>query len=105
MKPNELSYPDVDRNWSTSFFSDAENLYTRLIFNSCFFSILEIVYSCSDLLIKCFRRFWEVVFGFNLSLKKKLLLFTTGSDRVPVGGMSEMHFKITRMDGANVDRM
>lgn len=51
------------------------------------------------------RRFWEIVCGFNIQLKKKLLLFTTGSDRVPVGGMSEMHFKITKMDGANVDRM
>ena len=40
-----------------------------------------------------------------MQLKKKLLLFTTGSDRIPVGGMSEMQFKITKMDGANVDRM
>lgn len=30
-------------------------------------------------------------------LKKKFLLFTTGSDRVPVGGMGEMTFKITRV--------
>eukprot|EP00794_Sanderia_malayensis_P005513 gene5513-6198_t len=51
------------------------------------------------------RRFWEVVTGFNLSLKKKMLLFTTGSDRVPVGGMSEMQFKITRMAGVNTDQM
>ena len=40
-----------------------------------------------------------------MQLKKKFLLFTTGSDRVPVGGMSEMQFKITKMDGANVERM
>ncbi|XP_065071467.1 probable E3 ubiquitin-protein ligase HECTD2 [Rhopilema esculentum] len=51
------------------------------------------------------RRFWEVVCGFNIQLKKKLLLFTTGSDRIPVGGMNEMKFKITRMEGQNVDKM
>ena len=34
-----------------------------------------------------------------------MLLFTTGSDRIPVGGMSEMQFKITRMQGANVAAM
>lgn len=30
-------------------------------------------------------------------LKKRFLLFTTGSDRVPVGGMAEMTFKITNV--------
>lgn len=37
-------------------------------------------------------------------LKKKFLLFTTGSDRVPVGGMSEMTFKVTKtnQDTANL---
>lgn len=30
-------------------------------------------------------------------LKKKFLLFATGSDRVPVGGMGEMTFKITKV--------
>ena len=35
--------------------------------------------------------------GYNEELQKKFLLFTTGSDRVPVGGMGEMTFKITRM--------
>lgn len=30
-------------------------------------------------------------------MKKKFLFFTTGSDRIPVGGISEMTFKITRL--------
>ena len=30
-------------------------------------------------------------------LQKKFLLFTTGSDRVPVGGMQEMTFKISKL--------
>ena len=34
---------------------------------------------------------------YSEELQKKFLLFTTGSDRVPVGGMGEMTFKITRL--------
>ena len=34
---------------------------------------------------------------YSEDLQKKFLLFTTGSDRVPVGGMGEMTFKITKM--------
>lgn len=44
-----------------------------------------------------FRNFWEVLESLSDELKKKFLLFTTGSDRVPVGGMGEMTFKITRI--------
>lgn len=42
--------------------------------------------------------FWDVVASFSMDLKKKLLLFATGSDRVPIGGMGEMEFKIVRME-------
>lgn len=41
--------------------------------------------------------FWEILQALSPELKKKFLLFTTGSDRVPVGGMGEMTFKITRI--------
>ncbi|XP_046686102.1 probable E3 ubiquitin-protein ligase HECTD2 [Homalodisca vitripennis] len=41
--------------------------------------------------------FWEILEALTPELKKKFLLFTTGSDRVPVGGMGEMTFKITRI--------
>ncbi|XP_068745773.1 probable E3 ubiquitin-protein ligase HECTD2 [Montipora capricornis] len=44
------------------------------------------------------RYFWDVVASFSMDLKKKLLLFATGSDRVPIGGMGEMEFKIVRME-------
>lgn len=47
------------------------------------------------------RDFWDVVLAFPPELQKKLLLFTTGSDRLPVGGMSEMKFKICRAAGSN----
>ena len=51
------------------------------------------------------RYFWDVVLSFSLELKKKLLLFATGSDRVPIGGMGEMEFKIIRMEVAHSTSM
>ncbi len=36
--------------------------------------------------------------------QKKLLLFVTGSDRVPVGGVSEMKFKICKVPFQNTGR-
>ncbi|XP_035713374.1 probable E3 ubiquitin-protein ligase HECTD2 isoform X1 [Folsomia candida] len=41
--------------------------------------------------------FWSVLISLPLELQKKFLLFTTGSDRIPVGGMGEMNMKISRM--------
>ncbi|OLY83599.1 Ubiquitin-protein ligase E3A [Smittium mucronatum] len=40
--------------------------------------------------------FWSVVKSFPTELKKKLLFFTTGSDRVPIGGLSKMKFVIVK---------
>ncbi|PVZ97366.1 hypothetical protein BB558_006670 [Smittium angustum] len=40
--------------------------------------------------------FWEVVKEFSTEFKKKLLFFTTGSDRVPIGGLSRMRFVIVK---------
>ncbi|XP_041367987.1 probable E3 ubiquitin-protein ligase HECTD2 isoform X2 [Gigantopelta aegis] len=53
-------------------------------------------YTAQDHTVKFF---WDVVLAWSPDLQKKLLLFTTGSDRVPVGGMAEMSFKITRVSG------
>lgn len=44
------------------------------------------------------RAFWEVVLAFPADLQKKLLHFSTGSDRVPVGGVADLNFKVSRMD-------
>lgn len=52
-------------------------------------------YSKTDPTIRCF---WDVVLGFPLEMQKKLLHFTTGSDRVPVGGMADLNFKIAKID-------
>uniref|UniRef100_A0A8C7H933 HECT-type E3 ubiquitin transferase n=1 Tax=Oncorhynchus kisutch TaxID=8019 RepID=A0A8C7H933_ONCKI len=52
-------------------------------------------YSKSDLTV-C--HFWDVVLAFPLELQKKLLHFATGSDRVPVGGLVDLNFKIAKID-------
>ena len=39
----------------------------------------------------------QVLLNYSEMLQKKFLLFTTGSDRVPVGGMQEMTFKISKL--------
>nr|CAB3252467.1 probable E3 ubiquitin-protein ligase HECTD2 [Phallusia mammillata] len=40
--------------------------------------------------------FWDVLFSLSRDLQKQFLHFATGSDRVPVGGMQELNFKIVR---------
>ncbi|RXG71678.1 putative E3 ubiquitin-protein ligase HUL4 [Armadillidium vulgare] len=41
------------------------------------------------------RWFWQIMNELPLEQQKHFLLFTTGSDRIPVGGMGEMPFKIS----------
>ncbi|XP_054880707.1 probable E3 ubiquitin-protein ligase HECTD2 [Poeciliopsis prolifica] len=43
------------------------------------------------------RFFWDGS-GVPLELQKKLLHFATGSDRVPIGGMADLNFKICKID-------
>ena len=50
-------------------------------------------YRASD---PCVTWFWRVAEGFTLEQQKRLLHFCTGSDRVPVGGLKDLHFKIGR---------
>ncbi|KXJ10271.1 ubiquitin-protein ligase E3A [Exaiptasia diaphana] len=40
--------------------------------------------------------FWEIVHNFTLEQKRQLLMFTTGSDRVPVGGLSKVKLIIAK---------
>ncbi|KAF0693070.1 Aste57867_15922 [Aphanomyces stellatus] len=42
------------------------------------------------------KYFWTVVHGLSLGEKKQLLKFCTGSDRVPIRGLSELAFVISR---------
>ncbi|KAK3590225.1 hypothetical protein CHS0354_041290 [Potamilus streckersoni] len=48
------------------------------------------------------RHFWDVVLNMPTELQKKLLMFTTGSDRIPITGMSDLNFKITRAEGSEL---
>lgn len=51
-------------------------------------------YKSGDRVIK---DFWDVLFELSPEMQKRFLRFVTGTDRVPVGGMAEMSFKITRL--------
>eukprot|EP00126_Sphaerothecum_destruens_P006036 Sdes_comp19182_c0_seq1m9991 len=50
------------------------------------------------------RYFWEVVHSFTEEQKKLLLFFATGSDRVPIGGLSKLSFVIAK-NGPDSDRL
>lgn len=39
---------------------------------------------------------WNVLEEFSEDMRKRFLLFTTGSDRIPVGGAVMMTFKVSR---------
>ena len=57
--------------------------------------MFEIFSNSAICLLFCLH--FQILEAYSEELQKKFLLFTTGSDRVPVGGMGEMTFKITKM--------
>eukprot|EP00092_Neocalanus_flemingeri_P033596 GFUD01036523.1.p1 GENE.GFUD01036523.1~~GFUD01036523.1.p1 ORF type:complete len:884 (-),score=250.21 GFUD01036523.1:199-2850(-) len=52
----------------------------------------------------CVRWFWEAVHSMDLEDKRKLLQFTTGSDRIPVGGLAKLKLIIAK-NGPDSDRL
>ena len=48
--------------------------------------------------------FWRLAHGFSLESKKKLLMFVTASDRVPLKGLGMVAFVIQR-NGPDTDRL
>lgn len=50
------------------------------------------------------RNFWEVVHEFSEDQKKQFLQFVTGTDRVPLGGLSKLKFMIVK-NGSDSDRL
>ncbi|XP_046656032.1 ubiquitin-protein ligase E3A-like isoform X3 [Daphnia pulicaria] len=50
------------------------------------------------------KHFWSVVHELSVEDKRRLLQFTTGSDRVPVGGLGRLKLIIAR-NGADSDRL
>ena len=49
------------------------------------------------------RWFWEAVHSMDLEDKRKLLQFTTGSDRIPVGGLAKLKLTIAK-NGSDSER-
>jgi hypothetical protein len=54
--------------------------------------------------VYCHRHFWSVVHELSTEEKKKLLMFSTGSDRVPIRGLSNLVFVISK-NGSDPDRL
>jgi len=50
------------------------------------------------------RWFWEAVHNMDLEDKRKLLQFTTGSDRIPVGGLAKLKLTIAK-NGSDSERL
>ncbi|CAG9859046.1 unnamed protein product [Phyllotreta striolata] len=50
------------------------------------------------------KDFWSVVHALSMEDKRKLLQFTTGSDRVPVGGLSKLKLVVAK-NGPDSDRL
>jgi ubiquitin-protein ligase E3 A len=50
------------------------------------------------------KDFWAIVHAMTLDQKKRLLFFSTGSDRSPIGGLGKLAFVITR-HGEDSDRL
>jgi len=49
------------------------------------------------------KYFWKVLHSFNLEQKKKFLLFATGSDRAPIGGLLKL--KLIIVKNGEIDRL
>ena len=47
------------------------------------------------------RNFWQVFNGLTPELKRKFLLFLTGSDRMPLAGLGSLKFCIQRTGDVN----
>jgi hypothetical protein len=51
------------------------------------------------------KDFWAVVSEFSEEQKRKLLMFSTGCDRAPIGGLKKLAFTITRGTTGDTDRL
>lgn len=49
--------------------------------------------------------FWDILLQFNTHMKQKFLLFCTGTDGVPVGGLRELRLKIQKNGREPIDRV
>ena len=69
----------------------------------CLHIITLLIFCFCLLFFFFFRNFWQVVREFSDSQRKKLLAFITGSDRIPLGGLSKLKLIIVK-NGSDSDR-
>ena len=50
------------------------------------------------------RLMWEVIHALSFEMKKRFLFFCTGSDRVPIKGLGNLNFVISR-NGTDEERL
>lgn len=48
--------------------------------------------------------FWSIIKAMEPKMQRKLLMFVTGSDRIPATGATQMHLKITCGNNGDSDR-
>ena len=48
--------------------------------------------------------FWSIMKAMEPKMQRKLLMFVTGSDRIPATGATQMHLKITCGNNGDSDR-
>ena len=58
-------------------------------------------FSCDS---PCIALLWVVILELPIEMKKKFLFFCTGSDRVPIKGLGNLNFVISR-NGADQERL
>lgn len=89
---NQSSYLHENLRWE-EFKVILSGVEDEIDFNVLRKSCEYIQYSENDPVIEWF---WEIVHGMNQEEKKNLLSFTTGSSRIPLGGLETIPFKISR---------
>ncbi|KAK8888649.1 Ubiquitin-protein ligase E3A [Tritrichomonas musculus] len=51
---------------------------------------------------KVVKWFWEIFNSYSSEMKRKFLLFTTGSDRAPIGGLAKVIITIQKVNDPNI---
>jgi len=74
----------------------------RIVLCVCFLFFV-VFFTCVTTVLFLFRNFWEIVREFSDAQRKRLLAFITGSDRIPLGGLSKLKLIIVK-NGPDSDR-
>ena len=75
----------------------------KILFVVCLFVLCVCEYCFLFVCLFVSSNFWQIVREFDDKQKKQLLAFITGSDRIPLGGLSKLKFIIVK-NGPDSDR-